>query len=69
MYEQLKSLEQRLRHASGEMWLESGDYWLANYKKPDFDRAHYNELVEREEILSAAATQVQTALEVIEAVA
>lgn len=68
MYEQLKSLEQRLRNASGEMWLEI-QMWHFDRKGDPNREAEIERLSACERIIDEALTKVQNALEVVEAAA
>ena len=68
MKHKLIELERRLKHAAGDAWCISTDYYYGRRDNPDYDDDEAERLEELVAILGNAARDVETAIKVIEAV-
>lgn len=68
MKHRLLELERRLKHAAGDAWCISTDYYYEHRDNPDYDEDEAERLENLVEILGNAARDVRTAIKVIEAV-
>lgn len=65
MINELEKLHARLQQAAYRAWDDACEYQFDNEGSADFDKAHLDELVQREFILFDALKEVTTAVKVV----
>ena len=62
MLKELLELRAKLTHGAGELWCDNNAYYFDSHANGTFDRAEYETLCEREEMLDGAIKRLDDAI-------